>query len=287
VNQVLLIARFTWQEAVRKRLVLAALVMTVLFLALYLLGVNALHQNLEARAAESGGQGRGGQFAQATLLAMGMYFVNFLGSLMGVLAAVAAVSGEVESGALQAVLPKPLARSQYLFGRWLGLAALAVIYLVVLSTALIGGTALISGYAPPEPVPAVAIICLNALCLLTLSVLGGTFLSTLANGVVVFLVYGLGWAGGVMRTVGVITNTPVVERLGDLSTYVVPVDALWKGASLYLQPEAMRLLGRMSVAEANPFFGTEYPSPLLIGYAFLYLGVALVLALYVFQRRDI
>ncbi|HWG84342.1 MAG TPA: ABC transporter permease [Deinococcales bacterium] len=287
MKQVLLIARFTWQEAVRKRLVLAALVMTVLFLVLYLFGVNALQRSLEARAAAGGGTGRGGLFAQATLLGMGMYFVNFLGSLMGVLAAVAAVSGEVESGALQAVLPKPLRRSQYLLGRWLGLAALAVIYLVVLSTFLIGGTSLISGFTPPQPVAAVAIICLNAVLLLTLSVLGGTFLSTLANGVVVFLIYGLGWAGGVMRTVGIVTDTPLVERLGNLSTYLIPVDALWKGASVYLQPEAMRMFGRASVMEANPFFGTAFPSPLLVGYACLYLAGALLLALYLFDRRDI
>ena len=56
---------------------------------------------------------------------------------------------------------------------------------------MLGTTYLQSGYFPANALQGLALLMLEALVLLSLSLLGGTRLSTLTNGVALFLVYGL------------------------------------------------------------------------------------------------
>lgn len=286
MSNLLLIARFTWREALARRLILAVLLLTLVFVGLYLYGTDALLRSFQRRAADLGRElpGQSLLFANATLVLMGMYIANFLGSLMSVFTTIAAVSGEVDSGTIQSVLPKPIQRWEFLLGKWLGHLSLVLPYIVLLGLALLYGAQAITGYLPPQPFSALALMLLSALFLLTLTLLGSTLLSTLTTGVVLFMLYGLGWAGGIVGSVGALTGSKSLQQLGVLSSYVVPSDMLWRGASVYLQPEALRRV--QDVARGNPFVGTE---PLAVGYL-LWVGVytlgALLVALWIFRRRD-
>ena len=60
------------------------------------------------------------------LVLLGLYGVQFLAALLGLFLGVASVSPEIDSGALHAVLARPLSRLQYLLGRFLALAGLLV-----------------------------------------------------------------------------------------------------------------------------------------------------------------
>lgn len=286
MRSLLLIARFTWREALARRLILAVLLLTLVFVGLYLYGTDALLRSFQRRAAELGRElpGQAQLFASATLVLMGMYIANFLGSLLAVFSTAAAVSGEADSGTLQAVLPKPIRRWEFLLGKWLGHLSLVLPYLILLTLALLYGAQAITGYLPPQPFYAIGLMLLGALFLLTLTLLGSTLFSTLTTGVVLFMLYGLGWAGGIVGSVGALTGSKTLQQIGALSSYVVPSDRLWRGASVYLQPEALRQV--QDVARGNPFVGTE---PLGAGYLLwvgLYTLLLLLLALWIFRRRD-
>ena len=288
MKNILLLAGFTWREAWSKRLILLVLLLTLVFVGLFLYGANLLEQRLAERAAEIGSdRTRTATLAQASLVSLGLYVVNFLGGLMGALAAVGAISGELETGTILSLAPKPIRRLEIVLGKWLGFATVTVLYVILLSGALIVGAWLISGFLPPNPVAAVALLCVNALMLLTLTMLGSTLFSTLANGVTVFMLYGFAWVGGIIGTIGKATDTPLMERISQVSAVLQPSDALWRAASYYLQPETVIALQRNSRIGGNPFAGIEPPSVALLVWVAVYTLVALGAAVWVFSRRDV
>jgi len=176
---VLTIARHTLHEAFSRRLVLAALGLSLIFLALCGLGFLFLYGKLLEGPKSSE---REVAVAAAVLTVLGLYAVNFLSSLLALFLAVGAVSAEVESGTLQAVLARPIRRSAFVVGRWLAHALLIALYVTLMTAAPLLLARLIAGYEAPDPLRAGALMLLSALVLLTLSLLGSTRLPTLANG---------------------------------------------------------------------------------------------------------
>ncbi|PYE52875.1 ABC transporter permease [Deinococcus yavapaiensis] len=289
MKQVLLVAELALREATRRRLVLVLLALSIIFLGFYLYGVHLLHNRLTERAGDLGldRPGRSARVAYGSTVLFGMYLVNFLGGLMAVLSSVGAISGEVESGTIQSVAYKPVSRGAIVAGKWLGFAIVNLSYVAILSIGLLYGSRALTGYFPPNPWPSVGLIGLTVVLLLTLTILGGTIFTTLANGIGVFLLYGLGFAGGILSSIGGFTNTPLLIRLGNVSSYVMPSDALWKGASYYLQPQEFLQFGDATRGGGNPFIGTAPPEPALIVWAAVYVVLALILALLIFRRRDL
>ena len=286
MTNIFLIARLTWREAISKRLIFTVLLLSLAFVGLYLIGVYFLHQRFLARAAELGSRRGGPEVAYASITVMGMYIANFLGALLGALSAIGAISGEIESGTFFATLTKPLQRAQVLLGKWLGFASLTVLYIIGLSGGLLIGVRAITGYAPPDPARAIALMVFGAILLLTLSILGSSLFSTLANGIVVFLLYGFAWVGGLLESIGRATDTPILETISRISQVLIPSDALWKGASYHLQSASL-LESQRNFGGSNPFIGLE-PVPLgLMLWAAMYIVITLALAIWAFDRRDL
>lgn len=290
MRNVLLMAELSLREAVRKRLVVVLLLLTAAFLGFYLYGVYRLEATLDQRALDAGLEGRS-VTGVANLPVMyaaifGMYLVYFLGVLMAVLSTVGAVSGDVESGVMQSIIARPISRAQLVFGRWLGFTAVNVLYVALVSTALLAGIWAITGFLPPTPVPAVALILLAITLVTALTVLGSTLLTTLANGIGVFVLYGAGFAGGILSAIGSVANTPTLTTLGRLANTLMPTNALWLGASYHLQPELLRQVGGFA-REANPFFGSEPLGAGLILWAAVYALLAVLVAMGQFSRRDL
>ncbi|GGS04661.1 ABC transporter permease [Deinococcus sedimenti] len=290
MRNALLIAELSLREATRKRLVSVLLILSALFLGFFLFGVYRLELTLDQRAVDAGLDGRSATGA-ANLPVMfsamfGMYLVYFLGSLMGVLSTVGAVSGDIESGVMQSVIARPVSRAQLVAGRWLGFTAVNVAYVALLSAGLLGGVRLITGYTPPEALPAVALLLLAVTVLTSLTVLGSTLFTTLANGIGVFVLYGVGFTGGILSAIGTLADTPTLATLGRVANALMPTNALWLGASYHLQPEIMRQAGEFSRG-ANPFASSVPVDPLLVAWAAALAVLGLVAAMWRFSRRDL
>ncbi len=290
MRNVLLIAELSLREATRKRLVSVLLVLSALFLGFFLFGVYRLELTLDQRAVDAGLDGRSPTGA-ANLPVMfsalfGMYLVYFLGSLMGVLSTVGAVSGDIENGVMQSVIARPVSRAQLVAGRWLGFTAVNVAYVALLTAGLLGGVRLITGYTPPEALAAAALLLLAVTVLTSLTVLGSTLFTTLANGIGVFVLYGVGFTGGILSAIGTLADTPTLTTLGRVANALMPTNALWLGASYHLQPEIMRQVGEVSRG-ANPFTSSVPVDPLLVVWAAALAGLGLAGAMWRFSRRDL
>lgn len=290
LSNVLLMARLSLSEALRKKLIVVLLVLTASFIGFYLYGIFRLEQNLADRAADAGlssGPRRGlGALPVVYSGLFGLYLVYFLGSLMSVLSTVASISGDLENGVMQSVIARPVTRAQVVLGRWLGFVSVNVMYVLLVSVALLTGLYLITGYLPPAPALAIAQMLLAIVLITSLTVLGSTLFATLANGIAVFVLYGLGSAGGILKAIGSLSNSPTMETLGNVANIVMPTNALWLGASYHLQTEGALQLAQVARG-ANPLAATTPIDTGLLIWAIVYAALAVALAMWRFSKRDL
>lgn len=277
------IARLTFLEAARRKILLAALLLGLLFLIIYALGFHFLIVEAE----KSVGSSNLLQLNEIRnfLLMAGMFVVNFLTSIMIVLTSVDTLSGEISSGTIQTLASKPIRRWEIVMGKWLGFAGMLTLYLLLMGGGVMGIVFLRTGYTAPHPLRALELILLNALVLLSVSILGGTKLSTLANGVLVFGLYGIAFLGGWIEQIGSFLPEQAASHtavnIGIITSLIMPSEALWKRAAHELQSPLVAALG------FSPFSSAYYPSLLMIVYAVLFAITAFILAVLLFNQRDL
>jgi Cu-processing system permease protein len=277
------IARLTFLEAARRKILLAALLLGLLFLIIYGLGFHFLIIEVE----KSVGNINLLQLNEIRnfLLMAGMFVVNFLTSIMIVLTSVDTLSGEISSGTIQTLAAKPIRRWEIIMGKWLGFTGMLTLYLLLMGGGVMGIVFLRTGYTAPHPLRALELIWLNGLVLLSVSILGGTILSTLANGVLVFGLYGIAFLGGWIEQIGSFlpdqTASHTAVNIGIITSLIMPSEALWKRAAHELQSPLVAALG------FSPFSSAYYPSLLMVFYAVLYTFIVLTLAVLLFNQRDL
>jgi Cu-processing system permease protein len=289
---ILQIARFTLQEAVSRRLILAGVVISLGYVGLFALGFHfAYDRAVENTPDPETRLGLGIAFATLTLF--GVYVVNYLASFLALFLSVGAVSGEIDSGTLHAVLARPLNRSEFVIGRWLGYVVMIAGYVVAMTGAILLVARLVAGYEVPDPGPALLLMLLESVLLLTVSLFGSTLMPTLANGVVVFTLVGLAWLAGIIEFVGRLlqsapdsTGGDALLNIGTTVSLLLPSDALWRGASYYL--ESPTLLAAMGASRGGiPFFSSTPPATALVVWALGYVVVVLCAAVLAFGKRDL
>jgi len=281
----LLIARFTLKEAVSRRLVLAAVGLSLAFLVLYGLGFWFAYGSAANQAANPTNRSAP-IFASTLLTILGLYAVNFLASLLALFLSVGAISAELDTGTLLAVMARPLGRAEFVLGRWLAYVLMVAIYVTAMVGAVLLMARVMADYTPGDPVLAIGLMVLGAVLLTTLALLGSAALPTIANGVVGFSLFGLAWLAGIIEWIGGAAGIPTMVNLGIAVSLLVPSDGLWRGASYYLMTPIMFALlpaGRQFV----PFASGDPPAASFVVWAAGYVVVCLVGAVMVFRRRDL
>ncbi len=291
MHNALLIAELSLREAVRKRLVTVLLILSALFIGFYLYGIFKLEGTLDQRAIDAGLEGGRSKTGAANLPIMtatlfGMYLVYFLGALMSVLSTVGAVSGDIENGVMQSIIARPMTRAQLVLGRWIGFTTINLAYVGLLSASLLGGIYLITNYLPPVSLPAVGLVMLAMTLLTALTVLGSTLFTTLANGIGVFVLYGLGFTGSILTAIGQFADSPTMTTLGKVATTIMPTNLLWLGASYLLQPPIM-LQASKAARGTNPLFSSDPIAPAMVAWAAFLVVAAVAAAMWSLSRRDL
>jgi Cu-processing system permease protein len=183
------------------------------------------------------------------------------------------------------VLARPIRRADVVLGRWLAYSGLISLYILVMGGLILGLAWLMAGYQAFDPLRALGLMALGSILLLTVSLLGSTLFSTLANGVISFTVFGLGWLGGIIELVGGLVQNPAMVNMGIVISLVVPSDAVWKGASFYAQSPLFLAIGGMR--GQVPFAGSVPPTAPMMLWALVYVVIFLALAVRSFSRRDL
>ena len=272
-------AKLTFREAARRWIIWVALLLGMLFLGVYGIGFNEIHKDILRQS--SGNQVMSGEIYNF-LLQAGLYVVNFLTMIMGVLTSVDTLSGEISSGTVHTLVSKPVRRWQILIGKWVGYLGMLTLYLLLMAGGVIMITRGIGGYTTPNPLSGLILMWLNVALVLCLTFWGGAALSTLANGAMVFGLYGVAFIGGWIEQFGSFLKNTAAINVGIVSSLIFPAEALWRRAAFEMQSPLVKSLGGFS-----PLTSVSVPSPLMVIYSVLYAVVALGWAIYIFDRRDL
>lgn len=272
----LLIARVTFREAARRRILWIAMLAGIGFLAFFW---TALHFVVKHNSPHTSLV----DFREGILMMtmMVLYAGSMMTSLMAVLTSCDTLSGEIASGTIHAIATKPVQRWSIVLGKWVGFVAMLTLYVLLVE----GGTLLISwiqtGYLPPHGSAVLWLIWLQAMVLLGVTLAASSSFSSLTSGAISLGLYGLAFVGGWIEQFGSLRHVRACVELGILSSLIMPSDALWRRAAFKFQPP---LLGAAGV---TPFSGTLVPSNAMVIYAAVYALLGLLLAQFLISRRDL
>jgi len=267
----------TFREAVRRKILWAALLAGGAFLTLFATGMHFQAKDLRRYNVPPFIRYQ----VQSSILQVGFYAADVLAVLLAILTSVDTLSGEIASGTIHAIATKPISRWQILLGKWIGFAGMVAVYVALMFAGVGMVGRVVTGIATPRIFFGGALVYLECLLVLTMTVLCGTYFSTLTNGVIVIGLHGLAFIGGWIEQIAAITNSPRLVTVGIVSSLVMPSEALWHRASFEMQSSFARTL------QFTPFANASAPSKAMIGYAVAYLVIALAIAIHHFRERDL
>ena len=248
-----LIARNTFREAMRDRLVAGVVVSgLVLILGTQIVAPLALGEGLRLT------------------VDLGLSTISFLGLLVILLAGTSLVAKEIERRTIFNLLSRPMARSAYLIGKWAGLTG-ALWATIALLGAGLGGLLVLRGH--PEFGGALAQALLMAGLELSVVTALAVMFSALSTPVL-----------SALYTLGAFLVGSWSDDLREFATKLAPAPRALLEAASHVVPN-LPLFNMRSLA-ADGHLTTPLHLGLATGYALLYITCVLALASAAFESRD-
>ena len=277
---VLTIAALTLREAARRRVLFALAGLTVVLIGLSGWGFS----RIAAEETMTSGETR---LVASILLNLVMFGFSLIAALGTAFLAGPTLAGETESGIALTLLARPIRRSAFLLGKWLGLVVFGTGFVVVAGLAQCLVVQATVDYWPPDPAAAFGLLAAQTTVLLTLAVLLSTVISPMASGVVSVGLFGATWVAGVVGGIGNSLGNESVARIGTLSRIALPTDGLWRGAMHAFQdPTALAEFGDGD-GVAFPFLSAAPLTLTYLAWAAVWVAMVWGLAATSFVRKDL
>jgi Cu-processing system permease protein len=275
---------YALEESLRRRVFHAGLLLTGLFLGLYWFGcsrVDLSHFHPEPGQLTV----RIDVLAAATILGLAVFATYFFGVSLAIFLTISAVRGDAELGILQALVVRPLRRWQFLLGRLLAAVFVAAAYVAIVFTLAIVITRAEIGWMPHHPVATGFEIGAAIAVVAILSLFSSIYLSGIANGIAVFMLFGAGLFGGLLGEVGEVIGSPKLGQISSAIRYILPFEWLYQNA-LGRLIEGEQGLTR-TVLRLGPFGGSIHPGAAAWLWSAAYFALAFGLTAVAFSRRDL
>ena len=279
------IAGYALREAVRRKVLVVVVVLTICFLALYAFGT----QQAFNEVAVSDGGGISGLEEEvltgSTLLGLAMFVTLFLGTVLAVFVTLNAVRGDAERGLLQPLVVRPVGRTTLLLARFLAAAAVCVVYVQIVYWSAVALTQATGGYYPGNAIAGAVSLAAAVTIIVALALLGTTLLSSTANGIAIFMVFGAGLVAGLLGQIGEAVQSGTLDDVSRVASWLLPFEALYQAGLSSLTADTTGVTGL--VLNLGPFGGAEAGGPLLWVWSLVYLAAVGAVARHVFARRDL
>lgn len=286
-----IVAGYAVQESVRRRVFPVVLVLTLAFLGLYSFGVYKAYQSIDPGSTES--VGNGDQLAivdtqvlfSATLFGLSIFAVLFLGTVLAIFLTHAVVRGDAERGLLQPLVVRPVGRAALLAGRFGAAALVCAVYVLLVYAISLLVMHWVTGWWPDQiVVPALELAAAVAV-IVAISLFGSIFLSAIANGIAIFMVFGAGLVAGLLGQIGEALNSDSLNTIANVSSWALPFEALYQDALNGITSETA---GFTKVAlSLGPFGGAQPAGAWLWPYVVGYLAALAAVGLWAFNRKDL
>jgi ABC-type transport system involved in multi-copper enzyme maturation permease subunit len=258
-------------------------VLTAVFLVLYGLGTWQAYKSVDVGELDNGVELK--IVAGAILLGLSMFATLFLGAVLAVFLTLGAVRGDAERGLLQPLLVRPLSRGTFLLGRFVAAASVCVAYVVVVFLASVVITYAFGGWWPDSVVLPALELGAGVAVLVALSLAGSIVLSSTANGIAVFMLFGAGLTAGLLGEIGEALDSHTLSDVARAASWALPFEALYQQALAAITQDTVGFT-RLAI-DLGPFGGARTFGALLGPYSVAYLLAVAALALWRFARRDL
>jgi len=293
------IITMTWKEMLRKRVVLMTLAMTIVFLVAYWFVARTIgtefefeNRNLNPGSMES----MLGQYMQgAIILIVGFFFSTFVVAFLAIFSSVSVIAGEAEQGVMQAMMPRPLTRTHFFIGRWIGYASMGIAYTFLLYIAVLGVTEFHSSVPGNWLTLAKAFLLFASVVplLVAIAMLGSCYMPAMGNGVFMTMLFGAGWLGGMlskMSGMGLFGQSEkTLQTIAGLLDMAMPADALQRRmlAEMFSLTDMQPFIDLAKPESLGPFAIASVPSNAFLLYAAGYLLIVLLLGVRAFRKKDL
>ena len=279
----LTIAGYGLREALRRKVFVVVCLLTVAFVILYWIGNRYTFRHVADIVPPAGIDAQA--FAGAFLFGMAMFGTLFLGTVLAIFLTLGVVRGDAERGLLQPLVVRPVGRGTVLAARFLGAAAVCVPYVLVLYFATMALTGAEGGWWPDRIVTPGLELAGGVLVVAALSLLGSVFLSSIANGIAIFMIFGGGLVAGLLGNIGHVLNSHGLVHAAKIAAWAMPFEALYQDALREITQNTSGLTGFL--LRLGPFGGAEQGGVALRLWVLAYLAIVGALAVAGFARRDL
>jgi Cu-processing system permease protein len=283
VTAALTIAGYGLREALRRKVFVVVCLLTIAFVVLYWIGNRYTFRHVADIVPPAGIDAQ--TFAGAFLFGMAMFGTLFLGTVLAIFLTLGVVRGDAERGLLQPLVVRPVGRGTVLVARFLGAAAVCVPYVLALYFATMALTGAEGGWWPDRIVTPGLELAGGVLVVAALSLLGSVFLSSIANGIAIFMIFGGGLVAGLLGNIGHVLNSHGLVHAAKIAAWAMPFEALYQDALRAITEKTSGLTGFL--LRLGPFGGAEQGGVGLRLWVVAYLGLVGALAVAGFARRDL
>ena len=160
----------------------------------------------------------------------------------------------------------------------------AVYVLAVYAVALVL-TWMIGDWTPDHPLACGVALAAAVSVVAAISVLASVFLTSTAQGIAVFMVFGAGLAAGLLGQIGDALGSHRLEQISDIVSWALPFEALYQHG-LYLLTSGLEG-PTATLVSLGPFGGANEAGGVLWLWAGVYVAAVVALAAAAFTRRDL
>jgi hypothetical protein len=140
-------------------------------------------------------------------------------------------------------------------------------------------------WTPDHAIVPGVMLALAVTVIAAVSVLASVHLTSTAQGITVFMVFGAGLVAGLLGQIGDAINSDTLERVSEVATYFVPFEALYQHGLFLLTSEQTGVTA--TIVQLGPFGGAHEAGASLFAFAFVYTSAVIALAVSGFSRRDL
>jgi ABC-type transport system involved in multi-copper enzyme maturation permease subunit len=279
------IVGFAFAESLRRRVFTVVAVLTLAFLLLYGIGVKIAFDQISERAFVGGDLVDDQELVGSTVFGLAMFATLFLGAVLAVFLTIGVVRGDAETGLLQPLVVRPVGRATMLIARWVGAAAAAGIYTLLVYAIALLLTVGLGDWTPDHAVVPGLLLASSSVVIAALSVLASVFMTSTAQGITVFMVFGAGLVAGLLGQIGDAIDSSTLSDVSRVISYALPFEALYQQGLYLLTADQTGLTG--TVVQLGPFGGGQEAGLGLGFWTVAYCAGIIALAVAGFRRRDL
>lgn len=261
IERIYAIALNTFREASRRR-VIWGIVMGVVGFNAFGIALGELSLYEQARVARD----------------VGLAGISIFGCVTAMVLGVSLLYNEVQRRTIHTILAKPLRRSEFVVGKYMGMAATLTVLVVLFGLVMTGLLALQDVPLTRALIQGVVLAYVEVLLVAAVAIFFSAVSSPFLSGMFTFLVFFLGRITPEIRIFIETTESPVIRVALRGALYLVP--------DLHLFSVSGSTVDGSYVSVHGDFVSWGYVGT-GVGYGLLYITTLLVLAALIFSRRDL